>query len=1051
MNNYINSINEKNLNNNNCYTKENEKINILSYGNKSNSAIINPYKINSLSSQKNLTQMMNGINDEIENISPQIRNTDDKIEDYINKNYTKNNKTKKNISLHKKKLPRPRSTAKKFLSINNSTISKIKRKKDNHTRTDSHQSDKINSHKDNSNDKSNGNSNNSTNNIITSNINTNNSNNNNIINYNLTNENSIFNKSLNNYSNKNPLKLSHSKLKKDSEEINKKLNSSYTENYISINNNFLNNNEKYLYRVPAKTKPKELILLNEVLQKQIIEVRLQLYDANKRIEDDSNIIKNLKIENNNLLEEKKCYENKLNELVEIYNYDKNYNLNEMESQNKIIAQMDMEISQLNNVIKEKDELIQSLKEQINLMFLNKFENNNDNVNDKNININGNINSNINNNNVNNNKTNKYSNYSITKLGTFKNYKIKTDINSLKEEFEQLINNKNISQNIKYKEDNYNGKTEGNKNTNLSPLGLKEINEVSEVNNQRKTKENTNLPNTNKDNIINNKIKALIKENKKINDLYNKLKIEYENLTNNLSDDFVKIKEENILLKKKLNENKKAIEQLNKTNNDANVKILEYETEKQQNKIGKLKLENEITSLKEDKDKLSKLNKQINEINNELNLNNKELAKENNDNLSQIKELKSLIDKNSKTNSIEGNKNELKQKIKSLEDNKLNLEKKIIDYENIIKELKEKNGESNMTQEFNDNNNKIINENEQLKNEIISLKEQINKFKNDNRNNTTIANKLKEAEDKINLMKKENEKNLNELNNQQKKNQELIEKINNYKKNNLHNSIDIEGDEEEEEEYENQGSSDSKGGRKPKNKKSAILELKNIINEKEKEIDKFKKINELLTKDNSIKEEKIKKLMNNLENSQEQSYIKIIETLKQQIKENENTINNLTIKNKELNDLFNNNIPNSNKYINKKKNKFEKAKLELRDDIENNNNYHSENRVDNSRLSRVSGITSTSVGLTDQEKIDKYKKKMKEYKKEIENHLNQINVLKEEIRKLNHRLNSPVFQNYDEFINLFQIAFLDYKPNKKEQKEAYEQLNKKFGLFNISNF
>jgi hypothetical protein len=163
------------------------------------------------------------------------------------------------------------------------------------------------------------------------------------------------------------------------------------------------------------------------------------------------------------------------------------------------------------------------------------------------------------------------------LGTFKNYKIKTDIKSLKEEFEQLVNNKNISQKNKYKEDNYNGKTEDNKNTNLSPLGLKEINEVSEVNNLRKTKENTNLPNTNKDNIINNKIKALIKENKKINDLYNKLKIEYENLTNNLSDDFVKIKEENILLKKKLNENKKAIEQLNKTNSDANAKILEYET------------------------------------------------------------------------------------------------------------------------------------------------------------------------------------------------------------------------------------------------------------------------------------------------------------------------------------------------------------------------------------------------------------------------------------------------------------------------------------------
>ena len=1036
MNNYINN-NEEILNNNNYHIQENEKIN--------NSTIVNTYKVNSLSSQKNLTQMINGINDRIGEISSQIRDKDDKIENYINKNYSKNIKTRKNISLNKKMLPRPRSQAKKFLSINNSTISKIKRKKDNHTKTEvkniTNQSEKINSNLNNSNDKSNGNSNNSTHNIITSNINTNT--NNNIINYNLTNDNinnnSIFNKSLNNYNNKNPLKLSHSKLRKDSKEINKKLNSSYTENYISINNNFLNNNEKYLYRVPAKTKPKELILLNEVLQKQIIEVRLQLYEANKKIEDDANIIKNLKNENNNLLEENKIYESKLNELAEIYNYDKNYNLNEMESQNRIITQMDMEISQLNNAIKEKDELILSLKEQINLMFLNKFENNND----KNININGNINSNITNSTVNNNnKTNKYSNYSITKLGTFKNYKTKTDINSLKEEFEQLINNKNISQNIKTKEDNYNGKTEGNINTNFSPLENNLLN--TEVNNQRKTIENSNFSETNKDNI-NSKMKALIKENKKINDLYNKLKIEYDNLSNNINDDFVKMKEENILLQKKLKENKNAIEQLTKTNSDSNVKTLEYETEMQQNKIEILKLKNEITSLKEDKNNLSILNKQISEINNKLKSNNSELVKENNQNLSQIKELESLIKKDQKTNlSNVGEKieNELKQKIKSLEENKLNLEKKIIEYENQIQELKEKNKMSDMSQEINDNKNKIINENEKMKNEIISLKEQIAKFKNEVRSNAVVSNKLKEAEDKINLMKKENEKNLNELNIQQKKNQELIEIIN-KKKNNLQSSIDIEGDQdEEEEEYENQGSSDSKGGKRHKNKK----------NEQEQEIDKLKKINELLTKDNSIKEEKIKKLMNNLEVSkQEQSYILIIETLKKQIKENENTINDLTIKNKELNDLFNNNnIPISNKYINKKKNKFEKAKFELKDDIENNNNYHSENRVDNSRLSRISNITSTSVGLTDQERIDKYKKKLKEYKKEIELHLNQINILKEEIRKLNHRLNNPIFQNYDEFIKLFQIIFGDYKPNKKEQKEAYEQFNQKFGLFNISN-
>ena len=100
------------------------------------------------------------------------------------------------------------------------------------------------------------------------------------------------------------------------------------------------------------------------------------------------------------------------------------------------------------------------------------------------------------------------------------------------------------------------------------------------------------------------------------------------------------------------------------------------------------------------------------------------------------------------------------------------------------------------------------------------------------------------------------------------------------------------------------------------------------------------------------------------------------------------------------------------------------------------------------MSRISGITSTSIGLTDQERIDKYKKKLNEYKKEIESHKKQINTLKEEIRELNHKLKNPIFQNLDEFINLFHIAFLDYKPNKKEQKEAFEKIIQNFGLNNI---
>jgi hypothetical protein len=279
-----------------------------------------------------------------------------------------------------------------------------------------------------------------------------------------------------------------------------------------------------------------------------------------------------------------------------------------------------------------------------------------------------------------------------------------------------------------------------------------------------------------------------------------------------------------------------------------------------------------------------------------------------------------------------------------------------------------------------------------------------------------------------------------------KNQELLEIINNYKKNknnNIQNSEDIEGDEEEDEENEiSQDSSNFRVNNKSKNKKKIILELKNQLKEKDKEINEFKKIRGYLTKDNIDKQETIEKLKDNsVSSKQEQSYILIIETLKKEIKENQHTISELTKKNAELNNLLKSND------INKKKNKFEKANIAIGDELDNNK-YHSENRLDNNRLSRISGITSTSIGLTDQERIDKYKKKINEYKKEIESHKNQINTLKEEIRELNHKFKNPIIQNLQEFINLFHIAFSDYKPKKKEQKEAFEKIIQNFGLNNI---
>ena len=234
-------------------------------------------------------------------------------------------------------------------------------------------------------------------------------------------------------------------------------------------------------------------------------------------------------------------------------------------------------------------------------------------------------------------------------------------------------------------------------------------------------------------------------------------------------------------------------------------------------------------------------------------------------------------------------------------------------------------------------------------------------------------------------------------------------------------------------------------------KNELKKKENIIKEKEKEINEYKLINNQLIQDNTVKQEKIQELM---ENSQQESIMLTLENLKQEIKEHKKNISDLSNKNQELNQLLKknninniNNISNSNKYLDNRKTKniFEK-RIDMGDDYENSK-YHSENRPEN-RLSRISGITATSVGLTDEERIIKYKSKLKEYKEELNTQKIQMNVLKEEIKDLNNKLKNPITKNLNEFIRLFKIAFSGYKPNNKEQKNAFEEINLKYMAKNL---
>ena len=71
------------------------------------------------------------------------------------------------------------------------------------------------------------------------------------------------------------------------------------------------------------------------------------------------------------------------------------------------------------------------------------------------------------------------------------------------------------------------------------------------------------------------------------------------------------------------------------------------------------------------------------------------------------------------------------------------------------------------------------------------------------------------------------------------------------------------------------------------------------------------------------------------------------------------------------------------------------------------------------------------GINDSEKFQKYIERFKEYKNEIEAEQQLTKILKEDIKNLKQKLN--------EIIRLFNLSTKDYKPKKKDQKEAFEQL------------
>ena len=145
----------------------------------------------------------------------------------------------------------------------------------------------------------------------------------------------------------------------------------------------------------------------------------------------------------------------------------------------------------------------------------------------------------------------------------------------------------------------------------------------------------------------------------------------------------------------------------------------------------------------------------------------------------------------------------------------------------------------------------------------------------------------------------------------------------------------------------------------------------------------------------------------------------------------------------------NEVENLNEIIKEKEKEIEELKEEV-DKYKKNNSFSTNNKKDSSMHLQGIGDVFKNERLslvgegTDQEKIERLVMKLKEYKNESETNQELIKILKEDHKNMKAKLaNFETFggkiKDYNEFIKLFNICLKDYKPKKKEQKEALAKL------------
>ena len=832
---------------------------------------------------------------------------------------------------------------------------------------------------------------------------------------------------------------------------------SFNQNKSSANNDIDNLTLKSTSFNSSKSK--EIVKLNKILQNQNKELRHRTREMRYKINDLLNNIKIIRMDNQRLNSEKNKLIMKITNLENELDINKNMSLNQLESKSNIIAQLNEEIMKLNAIIDEKENEIIDLTNIINEISYDNINNIN------NMYSNGNKfydNNNIRDNDIRELEEDTTANIDIESLRQLKADDLINQIISLNNQIKKLKSEKENNENenkilnsnlidnndklIKYNE-KINNLIQENQKIRKIYNNLKTEHEKMKKYTSHLREQNPSFDNQQKEYQINinnltEKLNLLKNENdilkKIVNNSGSKNIVQNKNVNYNLNNEdnmdnqlliqLDQIIKENDMLKAQLNQKNDNMDnndfknQKNMGNNYQEINYLRNDIEEKKFEINNLqeKLKNLTTQLNAYKSRNEDLSKNNTQFKQEINQLNKKISNLENQNFKNQQQIIDLRNTNNKL-SIELNADNFQtfnnNIISSGNQDNQELEQQIILLQRKNEELEEQLKNNLNTGDNNSNQiskillekNNLIKENTTLKNELLSLKNNMN-----DHNNALEMTKIKDLEMQLEKAKNECDLNFNELKIKQNENQKLL---------NVIKSKERENEELQNELAKNYGGDNDHDYRAGGNNfniqlNEEIEELKKEIEEKNEQIDKLEKeINNYKTINNKILQEntQLKEKIQLIQSGQDEGFIITIDNLKDELKDKALQIQKLI----EENNLLRNNNNND-----------EEKEIDL-----NNNNANEHNPFRN---------TVNSTGLNDADKIKLYKEQIKEYKMTNESDKIQIKTLKEDIKMMKTKIKSletfgGQVKNMTEFIALLNQALLNYKPKKKEQKDALDKI------------